>query len=54
MSRADNHYSKEEKAAVERAAELLEVPPNITSTLDYLIDAEEKVNHMRRTLFELD
>ena len=54
MARADGHYPAEEKEAVARVAEILEVPPNISSTLDYLIDAEEKVNQMRRTLFELE
>lgn len=53
MARADGHYPREEKEAVAKTAQLLQVPSNITSTLDYLIDAEEKVNQMRRTLFEL-
>ncbi|MEM1135552.1 MAG: TerB family tellurite resistance protein [Bacteroidota bacterium] len=54
MARADGAYPQEEKNAVRQAAALMEVPSNIMNTLDYLIDAEEKVNQMRRTLFKID
>lgn len=54
MSRADGEYPLEEREAVKEAAAIMGVPANITNTLDYLTDAEEKVNQMRRTLFSTD
>lgn len=54
MSRADGDYPLEEREAVKEAAAIMGVPANITNTLDYLTDAEEKVNQMRRTLFSID
>ena len=53
MARADGEYAEEEKKAVKKAAGLLSIPESITSTMDYLVDTEEKIEKMRKTLFEV-
>ncbi|MDW7691620.1 TerB family tellurite resistance protein [Flammeovirgaceae bacterium SG7u.111] len=53
MARADQDYAEEEKEAVRKAAEHLHIPSNIANTMNYLIDAENKIEKMRKTLFEL-
>lgn len=53
MARADNDFPKLEREAVEHAARLLDIPVSIASTMNYLIDAEDKVDKMRKTLFEV-
>ena len=51
MSRADKHYALEEAHAVKRAARLLKLDIEVAKTLEYMVDAEDKVAKMRRTLF---
>jgi len=53
MSRADFDYPKSERDAVTEAARFLGVPTGIANTMNYLIDAEDKVEKMRKTLFEV-
>jgi len=53
MARADEHYPQAERDAVAEAARLLDIPVSIANTMNYLIDAEDKVEKMRKTLFEL-
>jgi uncharacterized tellurite resistance protein B-like protein len=53
MSRADDDFPKAERDAVEEAAGLLGIPVSIANTMNYLIDAEDKVEKMRKTLFEV-
>ena len=53
MARADDDYPQAEKNAVLQTAELLNIQENIANTMNYLIDAEEKVEKMRKTLFEI-
>lgn len=52
MSRADLHFAEAEKKAAIKAARLLGVDVNIAHTIEYMIDSEEKVAKMRKTLFE--
>ncbi|MBX2840388.1 MAG: hypothetical protein KTR26_01355 [Flammeovirgaceae bacterium] len=53
MARADDDYPLAEKNAVLQTANLLKIQENIANTMNYLIDAEEKVENMRKTLFEI-
>ncbi len=52
MARVDKLVN-EESAAVIKAAQILRVDTEIAKTLIYLLDAEEKINKMRRTLFQI-
>lgn len=51
MSSADGDYALEEKDAVMKAAQWLNIPSNILRTMEYLVEAEERVNSMRYALF---
>ncbi len=52
MARTDK-LAWEESDAVVKAAQILQVDMEIAKTLVYLIDAEEKISKMRKTLFRL-
>jgi uncharacterized tellurite resistance protein B-like protein len=52
MARTDK-LAWEESDAVVKAAQILHVDLEIAKTLVYLIDAEEKISKMRKTLFQL-
>jgi len=54
MARADDDYHIAEQKAAIKAARLLGVDVNIAHTIEYMIDTEERVEKMRRTLFGLD
>lgn len=53
MSRADKDYALAEAGAVKRATQILKLDMEIAQTLEHLIDAEDKVGKMRRTLFNI-
>ena len=51
MAQADGDYAEEEKKQVERIAEEFLIPADIAQTIQYLVDTEERVAKMRKTLF---
>lgn len=51
MARADTIYAHEEKTMVQDAAKYLNVAPDIAQTIQYLVDTEERIEKMRKTLF---
>ena len=52
MSRADKDYHDKEKAAVNRAAELLKIEHSAVASLEALAEAEDAVDRIRLALFE--
>ena len=54
MSRADTVYANEEKDMVQDAAKLLSIPQDIAQTIQYLVDTEERIEKMRKTLFDIN
>ncbi|WP_281616450.1 hypothetical protein [Flammeovirga sp. SubArs3] len=52
MANADEDFPEKEKAATEKAAELLGITKDIAETIYYLVDTEAKVLKMRSTLFD--
>lgn len=54
MAMADNDYAKEEKEAVWKAAELLEIPYFIARTIEGLVNTEKSLGMIRKSLFELE
>jgi uncharacterized tellurite resistance protein B-like protein len=52
MARADGEYAEEERQHVERVADELGIPPDIAQTIQYLVDTEERIAKMRKTLFK--
>ena len=53
MARADSIYADEERNMVDKTSKLLNVPADIAQTIQYLIDTEERIEKMRKTLFEV-
>jgi uncharacterized tellurite resistance protein B-like protein len=53
MAAADGHYAEEEKRAVMHAGHLLNIPPHIVHTMEYLISTESSIERMRKTLFQI-
>ncbi len=51
MSKADGEYAREEQAAILQSGKILQVPESMISTMEYLINTEENIDKMRRTLF---
>lgn len=51
MARADSIYAEEERTMVEKASKLLGIPYDIAQTIQYLVDTEERIEKMRKTLF---
>ena len=51
MARADLIYADEEREMVEHASKLLGIPYDIAQTIQYLVDTEERIEKMRKTLF---
>jgi uncharacterized tellurite resistance protein B-like protein len=51
MARADTIFANEEKTMVQDAAKYLNVAPDIAQTIQYLVDTEERIDKMRKTLF---
>ncbi len=54
MARADGDYAEEEQQQVERIAQELGVPADIAQTIQYLVDTEERIAKMRKTLFKAE
>lgn len=54
MAMADDDYAKEEKEAVWKAAELLEIPYFIARTIEGLVNTEKSLGMIRKSLFELE
>lgn len=52
MARADGDYAEEERKHVEKVAEELGIPSDIAQTIQYLVDTEERIAKMRKTLFK--
>jgi len=53
MAHADAVYANEERLAVSKTARLLNIDLNIAHTIEYMIDTENKVDLMRKKLFEI-
>ncbi len=53
MAKADKHYAEAEKTEALRAAALLGIDQTIAMTIEYMVETEEKIAKMRRTLFDL-
>jgi len=51
MAKADGDYAKEEQDAIMQSGKLLQVSENMISTMEYLINTEENIEKMRKTLF---
>ncbi|NER33979.1 MAG: hypothetical protein F6J93_08030 [Oscillatoria sp. SIO1A7] len=54
MSRADGNYHEQEKAAVAKAAEILEIERSIVVSLESLAEMEEASDRLRLALFETE
>ncbi len=54
MSRADDNYSLEEQQAVKKAAKLLNVEDDIALALSKLVDAEEAITALRKSLLKTE
>lgn len=54
MSRADGDYSVEEQKAVKKAAKLLKVEDDIALALSRLIETEESVTALRKSLLKTE
>ena len=52
MCRADREYHEKEKAAVRKAAEILEVSQNEVSAIESLVEMEEAGDKLRHILLE--
>ncbi|MEH0158534.1 TerB family tellurite resistance protein [Limibacter armeniacum] len=53
MARADMNYPQTERDAANHAARVLGIPEDIARTIEYLVDTEQKIASMRKTLFEM-
>ncbi|MBC1236315.1 TerB family tellurite resistance protein [Nostoc sp. 2RC] len=54
MARADDSYSLEEQQAVKKAAKLLKVEDDIALALNKLVDAEEALTALRKSLLRTE
>ncbi|AOX02895.1 hypothetical protein BJP34_28710 [Moorena producens PAL-8-15-08-1] len=54
MSRADGVYHEKEKAAVDRAAEILGIERKVVVSLESLAEIEESADRLRLAIFETD
>lgn len=50
LSRADGVYAQEEKAAVQKMAEILAVDPSVVKSLEALVEMEHAVKRLRKAL----
>lgn len=54
MANADDEYSSDEKKAVQKASELLEIPIYVARTIEGLVNTERSLQYMRRSIFQVD
>ncbi len=54
MAHADDQYSADEKQAVQKAAELLDVPIYVARTIEGLVNTERSLQYMRRSIFQVN
>ncbi len=50
VSRADGHYAQEEKAAVQKMAQILAVEPSVVKSIEALVEMEHAVKRLRKAL----